>query len=147
MVPIKLGKNVLTGSYTNFSRIALVFLKYFLLDVQTTFKLMTCMNCIREESQKHHLFPRKFCGHRSLENSESVTRVIEIWENLRKYFEWLQLRKIFSKHDKRFIQIRTFLGLNATQAMLHFSLTIGNDIEPLLVLFQVERPSVFYMKS
>ena len=90
MVPIKLGKNVLTGSYTNFSKIALAFLKYFLLDVQTTFKLMTCMNCIREESQKHHLFPRKFCGHCSLENSKSVTRIIEIWENLRKYFEWLQ---------------------------------------------------------
>ena len=35
--------------------------------------------------------------------------IIEIWENLRRYFEWFQLQKTFPKPDEKFIRIRNIL--------------------------------------
>ena len=67
-------------------------------------------------------------------NSKSVARMIEIWENLRKYFEWLQSK--FPESDGGFIEVQKILKLNKTVAMLHFVASIANAIVPLLVLFQ-----------
>ena len=93
-----------------------------------------------------HFFTLKFCEHCCLENSKIATRIIEIWENLRKCFECFQLHKTFTKHEEKFDWMWRFLGLDTTKAI--FLLTIINDIEPWLVLFQGERPfSFFFCKA
>ena len=44
-----------------------------------------------------YLCPVKFYGHRWVENLKSIIGIIEIWENLRRYFEWFQLQKNVSQ--------------------------------------------------
>ena len=44
----------------------------------------------------------------------SITKIIEIWENLRTYFQWLQLQKMLPKLDLKLIGIR-FLALSKTK--------------------------------
>ena len=88
---------------------------------------------LRERRNSDYLFPLKFCEYLWLENSKVVNKIIEIWGNLRKHFKYLQPQKTLTKYED--IQIRKILGLGITQAILHFSLIIINDLEPLLVLF------------
>lgn len=66
------------------------------LDVLTVLRPVTCVNGMMEETQSI-LFSLKFCGLKS---------IIEIWENPREYFEWLELQKKFLTYDERFIRIQ-----------------------------------------
>ena len=95
-----------------------------------------------------YLFPLKSCGHRWLENSKSINRILEIFDKLKNYFSWLETQKKVPKDDNRFIRIKKFLSSQTTEAILNFSLTILNDVQPFLSFFQAERPlSVFCTRS
>ena len=90
-----------------------------------------------------YLFPLKFCGHRWLENSKAINRLLEIVPKVKTYFAWLEDNKKFTKsmkEDKRFIRIKTCLASPLLDAILHFSLSVINDVEPLLLMFQAEKP-------
>ena len=58
-----------------------------------------------EGRDKSYLFPLKFCGHRWLENSKSLNRILEIFDKLKNYFSWLetQRRQQIQSNQKVFI--------------------------------------------
>ena len=92
-----------------------------------------------------YLFPLKFCGHRWLENSEAISRILDVFPYLQKYFAWLSGEKKMSKKDERFSQIQSYLSGPISTAILQFCLSVMQVLEPFLVLFQAERPLVFFM--
>ena len=87
-----------------------------------------------------YLFPLKFCGHRWLKNSPAITRLLEILPYLKKYFIWLVEHKKMPKDDNRFTHIKQKLNWCITEPMLKFSLCIMNELDPILSIFQSEKP-------
>ena len=61
---------------------------------------------LRQTSQENHMLEKLI----NFGNLKRVARMIEIWENLRKYFEWLQSK--FPKSDGRFIEVQKILKQN-----------------------------------
>ena len=92
-----------------------------------------------------YLFLLKFCGHRWLENSKAISRILDIFPYLQKYFGWLSDEKKMPKKDERFSQIQSYLSDPILTAILQFCLNVMQELEPFLVLFQAERPLVFFM--
>ena len=92
-----------------------------------------------------YLFAQKFCGHRWLENGAALKRAIEINQNLKVYFQDLKEKKNIPTNDDYFTTAIDKLGSPMHVAALHFSLCISNEIEPYLVLFQVERPLAVFL--
>ena len=85
-------------------------------------------------------FPQKFCVLRWLENGAVLKRAIEINQNLKVYLKHLKEKKNFPTKGDRFTIAIDKLGSPMHLAALHFSLSVLNEIEPYLVLFQAERP-------
>ena len=92
-----------------------------------------------------YLFPLKFCGHRWLENSKAISRILDIFPYLQKCFGWLSDEKKMPKKGERFSQIQSYLLDPISTAILQFCLSVMQELEPFLVLFQAERPLVFFM--
>ena len=92
-----------------------------------------------------YLFSLKFCGHRWLENSKAISRILDIFPYLQKYFGWLSNEKKMPKKDERFSQIQSYLSDPISTAILQFCLSVMQELEPFLLLFQAKRPLVFYV--
>ena len=83
-----------------------------------------------------YLFPLKFCGHRWLENSKAISRILDIFPYLQKYFGWLSDEKKMPKKDERFSRSQSYLSDPISTAILQFCLRVMQELEPFLVLFQ-----------
>ena len=95
-----------------------------------------------------YLFPLKFCGFRWLENSACITTLLEIIPYIKIYFTWLEDNKKMPKDDNRFLNIKQKINLCTTEPMLKFSLCIMNELDPVLSIFQGEKPlSVFLYET
>ena len=92
-----------------------------------------------------YLFPLKFCGHRLPENTKVISRIIDIFPYLQKYFQWLLTEKKIRKKDERFEFLKVYLADPILPAILQFALSVMEFLEPFLTLFQAERPLVFFM--
>ena len=92
-----------------------------------------------------YLFPLKFCRHRWLENIKVISRIIDIFPYLQKYFQWLLTEKKIPKKDERFEFLKVYLADPISPAILQFALSVMELLEPFLTLFQAERPLVFFM--
>ena len=53
-----------------------------------------------EGKDTSYLFPLKFCGHRWLENTKVISRIIDILPYLQKYFQWLLTEKKIPKKNE-----------------------------------------------
>ena len=82
----------------------------------------------------------KYCGHRWLENSRVISRVIEILPYLKTYIKHLNQTKKFTAKDDRFVTLKSVLFSQTLLPSLEFTRCIINDIEPFLTIFQTERP-------
>ena len=87
----------------------------------------------------------KFCGHRWLENTKVISRIIDIFPYLQKYFQWLLTEKKIPKKDECFKFLKVYLADPITLAILQFALSVGELLELFLTLFQAEQPLVFFM--
>ena len=151
------GIHVLHGAYTRWQQVTDWELDKLLKDCFGIFKKSPARRLDYLEANGLHeshdgqdtayLFPLKLCGHRWLENSKAIIRMLEIWEYIRKYFSFLETEKQFPKKDERFIRIRILFGLHTTEAMLQFSLCILKDIEPSLVIPSRCHYLYFFMRS
>ena len=85
--------------FDHFVRLAIQGLKKIVRNCHSIFKksLVKKSNCvaandfqsIHEGKDTLYLFPLKFYGHRWLENTNMICRILEIFPYLKKYFKWL----------------------------------------------------------
>ena len=92
-----------------------------------------------------YLFPMKHCGHRWLENSRVISRVIEILPYLKTYIKHLNQTKKFPAKDDRFVTLKSMLFSQTLLPSLEFTRCIISDIEPFPTIFQTERPLAVFV--
>ena len=92
-----------------------------------------------------YLFPMKHCGHRWLENSRLISRVIEILPYLKTYIKHLNQTKKFPAKDDRFVTLKSMLFSQTLLPSLDFTRCIISDIEPFPTIFQTERPLAVFV--
>ena len=87
-----------------------------------------------------HLFPKKYCGHRWLENVSVMSRIIQIFPNLKKFVAEFKS----PPETKTFETIKSALCDPMFLPMLEFSRSLAMELEQFLTVFQAEKPlSVF----
>ena len=84
------------------------------------------LHCSHVGKDSSYLVPLKFCGHRWLENSKAISRILEIYPYLQTYFKCLSAEKKMPKDDERFQLVQTYLNNPISLAILHFSLEYWN---------------------
>ena len=82
---------------------------------------------------------------RWLENTKVISRIIDIFAYLQKYFQWLLTEKKIPKKDECFEFLKVYLAGPISPAILQFALSVMELLEPFLTLFQAEQPLVFFM--
>jgi hypothetical protein len=90
-------------------------------------------------------FPKKWCGHRWLENGPCIDRFLEVKDQLSVFLEKSKDRKNFDKKDERFPLLLKNSASTLFTVYCEFSNVICRDIEPYMTLFQAERPLAVFM--
>lgn len=82
---------------------------------------------------------RACCEHARHRARNLSSPVLEIFDHMKTYFVWLGENKKISKDVMDFIEMRKYL-IEHLKLLLSFSLCIMNDLEPVLFMYQAEKP-------
>ena len=80
-----------------------------------------------------------------LESTKVISRIIDIFPYLQKYFQWLLTEKKIPKKDEHFEFLKVYLADPISPAISQFALSVMELLESFLRLFQAEQPLVFFM--
>ena len=94
------------------------------------------------------LYPKFFCATRWVENKCVADRLIEIWPNIKKLFQFWSTQKgpqPCQKTTKSIINVKTALEDPLTEAKLEFFSFIASKMEPFLKKYPTNDPMIPYM--
>jgi len=89
---------------------------------------------------KSSIFPLPFCGHRWIENLPVVERAIEIWENIVKYVEAVDTKKLPKSQTASFDTVAVAKKDPLILAKLHFFMALSQNFTPFLTKYQTDLP-------
>ena len=89
---------------------------------------------------------------RWVENKRVATRLIDIWENIKKvYAFWESMPKSKRPSSKSYFNVQESLDDELIIAKLQFFVYVAGIVEPFLTAFQSDKPMIpyfyFYLKS
>ena len=95
---------------------------------------------------KSELFPLFFCATRWIEDRAPADRLIEIWPNIIKIFQfWSTLPKKKQPSGKSFESVKSAVEDDLTTAKLSFFSYVASILEPFLTRYQTSKPMIPYL--
>ena len=97
--------------------------------------------------QSETLFPRKFCGHRWLENGPAVERALDMWNDIKAYVKAVKEKKLPRPACASYDVIAAAIEDPLIQVKLRFFLSIEMQVKPFLAKYQTDAPMIPFLST